>query len=591
LFMNKLSGSIPTEMYNLTSLVAFLVAENLLSGYIPQNICANGALEQLAAHANNFSGPIPKSLGNCTRLIRVQLHRNQLEGNISKDFGIYPRLNYINLSYNKLYGELSNNWGQCKSLTSLKISNNRISGTIPHDLGKANKLQLLDLSGNHLVGKIPKELGALTLLFLLKLNNNKLSGNIPTEVGKLSSLGQLNLAANNLSGSIPIQLAQCSRLSDLNLSMNMFWGSITPQIANIRNLQYLDLSHNLLTGKLPWELGYLHYLELLNLSHNFLSTSIPSTFSEMLSLTSVDISYNKLEGPLPNNKAFSRAQIAALEHNRGLCGNITGLKACPSLLSKRPGEKISLRAMILITVSLLGTLFLLYIIAGIYCVRFKKVRKTDEPRDAENENLFVTWSYDGKIAHQSIVEATEAFNSNYIIGEGGCGRVYRAELPTGQVVAVKKLHQSEDGIVANLKAFTSEITALTEVRHRNIVKLFGFCSHARYSYLVYEFLEGGSLRKKLSSEVKAMELDWIKRVNIVRGVAKALTYMHHDCSPPIIHRDISSNNILLDFEFEAHISDFGTARILKPNSSNFTSYAGTLGYSAPGKLSYIYGNG
>jgi serine/threonine protein kinase len=105
---------------------------------------------------------------------------------------------------------------------------------------------------------------------------------------------------------------------------------------------------------------------------------------------------------------------------------------------------------------------------------------------------------------------------------------------------VKKLHQSEDGIVANLKAYTSEITALTEVRHRNIVKLYGFCSQARYSYLVYELLKGGSLRKILSCEVKAMELDWSKRVNIVRGVARALSHMHHGCSPPIIHRDISS---------------------------------------------------
>jgi hypothetical protein len=88
-------------------------------------------------------------------------------------------------------------------------------------------------------------------------------------------------------------------------------------------------------------------------------------------------------------------------------------------LSKRPGGKMSLRAVILITVSFLGTLFLLYIIAGIYCVRFKKGRKTDdEPRDAENENMFAIWSYDGKIAHQSIVEATEAFNSRYSIGEG-----------------------------------------------------------------------------------------------------------------------------------------------------------------------------
>ena len=187
--------------------------------------------------------------------------------------------------------------------------------------------------------------------------------------------------------------------------MNRFWGSITPQIANIRSLNNLDLSHNLLIGKLSWELGYLHYLTLLNLSHNFLSASIPSTFSEMLSLTSVDISYNNLEGPLPNNNAFSRAQIAGLEHNRGLCGNNTGLQACPFLLSKRPGGKMSLRAVILITVSLLGTLFLLYIIAGIYCVRFKKGRKTDdEPRDAENENMFATWSYDGKIAHKALLK-------------------------------------------------------------------------------------------------------------------------------------------------------------------------------------------
>ncbi|XP_040998382.1 MDIS1-interacting receptor like kinase 2-like [Juglans microcarpa x Juglans regia] len=213
------------------------------------------------------------------------------------------------------------------------------------------------------------------------------------------------------------------------------------------------------------------------------------------------------------------------------------------------------------------------------------MRKPDhEPRDAEDETLFEIWSYDGKMAHQSIVEATEKFNPRHCIGEGGSVNVYKVEVSTGQVFAVKKLHQSEDGEVAN-RAFTSEITALAEVRHRNIVKLYGFCSHARYSYLVYEYLEGGSLGKSISSEVKAMQFDWIKRVNVVRGVAKALSYMHHDCSPPIIHRDISSNNIPLDLEYEDHISDFGTTRILKPNSPNWTSCAGTFGYSAP-ELAY-----
>ena len=74
------------------------------------------------------------------------------------------------------------------------------------------------------------------------------------------------------------------------------------------------------------------------------------------------------------------------------------------------------------------------------------------------------------------------------------------------------------------------------------------------------------------------------RLNVIKGVAKALSYMHHDCSPPIIHRDISSNNVLLDSEYEAHVSDFGTARLLKSDSSNWTSFAGTFDYTATGTI-------
>ena len=88
--------------------------------------------------------------------------------------------------------------------------------------------------------------------------------------------------------------------------------------------------------------------------------------------------------------------------------------------------------------------------------------------------------------------------------------------------------------------------------------------------------------KLLNSEEGAETLDWIKRANVIKGMANALSYMHHDCSPPIIHRDISSKNILLDQEYEAHIADFGTARLLKHDSSNWTSLAGTFGYMAPG---------
>jgi serine/threonine protein kinase len=100
---------------------------------------------------------------------------------------------------------------------------------------------------------------------------------------------------------------------------------------------------------------------------------------------------------------------------------------------------------------------------------------------------------------------------------------------------------------------------------------------------MYEYLEKGSLATILSKEEEAKELDWSRRVNIIKGVAHALAYMHHDCSPPIVHRDISSKNVLLDSDYEAHVSDFGTAKLLKLDSSNLTGFAGTFGYVAPGK--------
>ncbi|KAL7176267.1 hypothetical protein ACSBR2_029754 [Camellia fascicularis] len=136
---------------------------------------------------------------------------------------------------------------------------------------------------------------------------------------------------------------------------------------------------------------------------------------------------------------------------------------------------------------------------------------------------------------------------------------------------------SADGDLTNLKSFTSEIHAFTKIFQHNIVKLYGYCSYSRHSFLVYEFLEGGSLGKILSTEDHVLYFDWIKRVNVVKDEANSLSYMQHDCSPAIIHRDISSKNVLLDLEYAAHISDFGRARFMKPDSSNWTSFAGTFG--------------
>ncbi|XP_060671372.1 MDIS1-interacting receptor like kinase 2-like [Ziziphus jujuba] len=191
--------------------------------------------------------------------------------------------------------------------------------------------------------------------------------------------------------------------------------------------------------------------------------------------------------------------------------------------------------------------------------------------------FFEAWRHNGKKVHEEIVQATENFSSKYCIGVGGYGSVYKTMLSTGQVVAVKKLHENEGAAI--MEAFESETSVLTRARHRNIITLYGFCSHARQSYLVYEFMDGGSLTKILSNEVSAAEFEWTKRINVVKGLANAILYMHHECCPAISHRDISTKNVLLDDEYEAHISTLDT------ESLNWTPFAGTFGYSAP-ELAY-----
>ncbi|CAK9170768.1 unnamed protein product [Ilex paraguariensis] len=300
----------------------------------------------------------------------------------------------------------------------------------------------------------------------------------------------------------------------------------------------------------------------------------------MHGLSNIDISYNELQGPIPNNQAFRNASIEELQGNKGLCGNIIGLQPCknPSEVNKditKSGHKLIL----VIIIPLLAALVLICAFMGLLIISKKRKRiSLDKQTKMQNGDLFSISTYDGRAMYNDVLQSTKEFDATYCIGQGGYGIVYKAKLQLANTVAVKKLYSSE---IEDSKGFLNEVRALTEIRHRNIVKFYGFCSHSRHSFLVYEYLERGSLAKILSMEDEAKKLDWSKRVRIVKGVAHALSYMHHDCLPPIVHRDITSGNILLDTDYEAHVSDFGTAKLLKLDSSNWSALAGTYGYIAP----------
>lgn len=144
------------------------------------------------------------------------------------------------------------------------------------------------------------------------------------------------------------------------------------------------------------------------------------------------------------------------------------------------------------------------------------IRRSDKPHKqatttttAGRGDVFSVWNFDGRLAFEDIVRATENFSERYVVGSGGCGTVYRVQLQGGRLVAVKKLHETGDGcVVSDEERFTGEIDVLTRIRHRSIVKLYGFCSHPRYRFLVYDYVDRGSLRASLENVEIAGELGW-----------------------------------------------------------------------------------
>ncbi|KAI5016040.1 hypothetical protein ZWY2020_005772 [Hordeum vulgare] len=416
----------------------------------------------------------------------------------------------------------------------------------------------------------------------MNLSSNQLSGSIPTQIEKLSNLEYLYISGNILSGSIPKELGACMKLQSLKINNNNFSGSLPGAIGNLEGLQItLDVSNNSLSGVLPQQIGKLQMLEFLNLSHNQFSGSIPSSFASMVSLSTLDVSYNELEGPVPTARLLQNASASWFLFNKGLCGNLSGLPPCYST-PVAGHHKIKVLGLIWPIVLVVG-FSIVAAIVGLIMLRCKN-RRPQERVTAEGRDLFSVWNFDGRLAFDDIVRATEDFDDKYIIGTGGYGKVYKAQLQDGQIVAVKKLHQTEEEL-DDERRFRSEMEILSQIRQRSIVKMHGFCSHPTYKFLVYEYIQQGSLHGTLENEEGAKELDWQKRISLATDVAQAISYLHHECNPPIIHRDITSNNILLDTTFKAFVSDFGTARILKPHSSNWSALAGTYGYIAP-ELSY-----
>ncbi|GAY67779.1 hypothetical protein CUMW_259180 [Citrus unshiu] len=299
---NRLSGSIPSAIFTTYTLKYVSFRKNQLSGQIPANICSNlPVLEYLSLSQNMFQGGIPSTLSNCTYLRILSLAYNDFSGAVPKDIGNLTKLKELYLGVNRLQGEIPREFGNLAEMELMSLSENKLRGGIPRELGNLTKLEMLQLFQNNLTGKIPREFGNLADLEWMSLWENNLQGAIPRELGNLTGLGILELSHNFLTGKIPPEIGNLRNLEELVLGANQLVGIVPAAIFNVSTLKLLKLQNNFLLGCLsPIEDVRLPNLEELSLWGNNFSGTIPRFIFNASKLSTLELGDNSFSGFIPN---------------------------------------------------------------------------------------------------------------------------------------------------------------------------------------------------------------------------------------------------------------------------------------------------
>lgn len=575
---NQLSGKIPFNI-GFLQVATLSLQGNQLSGEIPSVIGLMQALAVLDLSFNKLTGTIPPILGNLSYTEKLYLHGNKLTGPIPPELGNMSKLHYLELNDNQLTGHIPPELGKLTELFDLNIANNNLEGPIPSNLSSCANLNSLNLHGNKLNGTVPAAFQRLESMTYLNLSSNNLRGPIPLELSRMGNLDTLDLSDNGISGPIPSPLGDLEHLLKLNLSKNHIDGSIPAEFGNLRSIVDIDLSNNHLSGTIPQELGQLQNLFSLWLEHNNLSGDVMSLMN-CLSLAALNVSYNNLVGEIPTSNNFSRFSPDSFIGNPNLCGYWQD-SACHE---NRPPERAAISKAAILGIAL-GALFILLMILVGACRPHKPAPFFDG--SLEKPAVFSYSSPKLVILHMNmalhvyddIMRMTENLSEKYIIGHGASSTVYKCVLKNCKPVAIKKLYSHYP---QSLKEFETELETVGSIKHRNLVCLQGYSLSQSGNLLFYDYMENGSLWDLLHGPTKKKKLGWDTRLNIALGAAQGLAYLHHDCSPRIIHRDIKSSNILLDTDFEAHLTDFGIAKSICPSKTHTSTYVmGTIGYIDP----------
>ncbi|KAK9076738.1 hypothetical protein SSX86_005072 [Deinandra increscens subsp. villosa] len=563
LSLNSFTGTIPVELCKLP-LSSLGLSDNNLKGLIPESLAKSPNLYDLRLFDNSLIGPIPSDLGKVSPLMTLDLSFNKLFGEIPRSLCEAGELIDLVLIGNSFSGELPASLAECKSLQRVRVSKNKFSGEVPVGIWGLPHVYLLDLAENLFSGSVLLLSGGGVNLSSITISGNGFSGGLPAEIGSLSNLVELLASDNNLTGGLPDSLFKLKHLVTLDLSGNVLSGRIPVEIEYLKQLNELDLANNKFTGEIPNRIGNLPVLNYLDLSGNSFYGNIPSGLASLM-LNKLNLSDNRLSGEIPSvfHKDVYRDSFLG---NPDLCGGFS-LHCVENNQSKSRHNLWLLRFIFVFS----GAVLVIGVVWFVF--KYHSIKKT-------NQGVSISkWRSFHKLGF-SETEIIHLLNEHNVIGSGASGKVYRADLSNGESVAVKKLWKTSDG---QKDEFESEVETLGKIRHKNIVRLWCCFNSGNSRLLVYEYMAKGSLGDVLHS-TKGRSLEWSMRVKIVLDAAEGLSYLHHDCLPPIVHRDVKSNNILLDEDYGARIADFGVAKFIKlanQGSESMSVIAGSRGYLAP----------
>eukprot|EP01018_Ginkgo_biloba_P018397 Gb_38337 [translate_table: standard] len=441
------------------------------------------------------------------------------------------------------------------------------------------------LGYNKLEGSLPSWIWSLKKLILLDLSNNNFTGQISIHASEVQALEKqfnrsLQLDKEEFTDSVPA-ISSSYKL----WSHERVWVKVDPIIFNFKGHElafsqfytkemFLELSGNQLSGRIPSEIGLLkvRYLREVDISRNQLRGNIPKNVGFLL---------QQSVGAIPKGGQFDTFNASSYVGNIDLCGSPLSASCRRNNSSEQPSsdrETDKRYTIVIIASSIVGSILIL---GFSFCCYMHSNRKSIEHLKIHS------FDHNLKLKLEDISDYIgDGHNNANAISESSLSIVYKATLADGHVVAIKKFKVNEQiNVESNFKR---ECKILSKIRHRNLVRIMGAFSNSNTKALVLQFMPNGSLDMHLHA-LPTCVLSLKKRLNIAVGIEEAMLYLHEESGiGEIVHCDLKPSNVLLDDDFEAHVTDFGIANLIDPKGIEYSlsTVIGSIGYIA---LEFAYG--